>query len=308
MERSIYRGARPVRRPAGGLGHPSEETHVSIEQRIAGAPISWGVCEVPGWGHQIAPERVFTEMRDVGLAATEAGPADFLPWADGEVSSFLARRGLGLVGGFVPAVLHRNRDTALADVREAARRLVGAGGDVVVLAAATGERGYDGRTELFGAGLGARVVLHPHMGTLVEGAQDVARVLDGSAIPLCVDTGHLLIGGVDPYELVRDAVSRVAHVHFKDVDAALAARVRAGELAYTTAITRGLYRALGEGDVDVAGIVTTLENYGYAGWYVLEQDLVLAEEPPAGAGPVRDVRASRDFLLSVGTGVAANRG
>jgi inosose dehydratase len=95
---------------------------MSIEQRIAGAPISWGVCEVPGWGHQIAPERVFTEMRDVGLAATEAGPADFLPWADGEVSAFLAQRGLGLVGGFVPAVLHRDRDTALADVREAARR------------------------------------------------------------------------------------------------------------------------------------------------------------------------------------------
>lgn len=298
---------------------------MSIEQRIAGAPISWGVCEVPGWGHQIAPERVFTEMRDVGLAATEAGPADFLPWADGEVSAFLAQRGLGLVGGFVPAVLHRDRDAALADVREAARRLVGAGGDVVVLAAATGEHGYDGRTELsgaewevltgtldaamdVGAGLGARVVLHPHMGTLVEGADDVARVLDGSAIPLCVDTGHLLIGGVDPYELVRDAVSRVAHVHFKDVDAALAARVRAGQLTYTTAITQGLYRALGEGDVDVAGIVTALENYGYAGWYVLEQDLVLAEEPPAGAGPVRDVRASRDFLISVGTGVAANRG
>jgi inosose dehydratase len=298
---------------------------MSIEQRIAGAPISWGVCEVPGWGHQIAPERVFTEMRDVGLAATEAGPADFLPWADGEVSSFLARRGLGLVGGFVPAVLHRDRETALADVREAARRLVGAGGDVVVLAAATGEDGYDGRTELsgaewdvltgtldaavaVGAGLGARVVLHPHVGTLVEGADDVARVLDGSAIPLCVDTGHLLIGGVDPYELVRQAVSRVAHVHFKDVDAALAARVQAGELTYTTAITQGLYRALGDGDVDVDGIVTTLENHGYAGWYVLEQDLVLDSEPPAGAGPVRDFRASRDYLIRVGTGVAANRG
>ena len=41
------------------------------EQRIAGAPISWGVCEVPGWGHQLAPQRVLTEMRDVGLAATD---------------------------------------------------------------------------------------------------------------------------------------------------------------------------------------------------------------------------------------------
>jgi inosose dehydratase len=298
---------------------------MSIDQRVAGAPISWGVCEVPGWGHQIAPDRVFTEMREVGLAATEAGPEDFLPWAEGGVGAFLAERGIGLVGGFVPAVLHRDREAALADVRSAATRLVGAGGDVVVLAAATGAQGYDGRPELsaqewdvltgtldaaveVGGELGARVVLHPHMGTVVEGAQDVARVLEGSSVPLCVDTGHLLIGGVDPYELVRDATGRVTHVHLKDVDAALAARVQAGELSYTTAITQGLYRALGAGDVDVAGIVSTLEHDGYVGWYVLEQDLVLAEEPKEGAGPVLDVRASRDFLLDVGARVAANQG
>jgi inosose dehydratase len=42
--------------------------------RIAGAPISWGVCEVPGWGHQLDPDRVLAEMRDAGLAATEFGP------------------------------------------------------------------------------------------------------------------------------------------------------------------------------------------------------------------------------------------
>jgi inosose dehydratase len=54
--------------------------------------------------------------------------------------------------------------------------------------------------------------------------------------------------------------------------------------------------------------VTTLESAGYTGWYVLEQDLVLAEEPPAGAGPVLDVRASRDFLLEVGARVAAKQG
>ena len=27
-------------------------------RRLAAAPISWGVCEVPGWGRQLAPERV----------------------------------------------------------------------------------------------------------------------------------------------------------------------------------------------------------------------------------------------------------
>ncbi|MFG2794696.1 TIM barrel protein [Streptomyces sp. NPDC048419] len=288
---------------------------MSIEKRIAGAPISWGVCEVPGWGHLMSPDRVFTEMRQVGLAATEAGPDDFLPWGREDVGEFLAGQGLGLVGGFVPTVLHRNPAIALAAVRLAAQRFTEAGGDVVVLAAATGEVGYDGRPELstadwavlcktldaaveVGAEYGASVVLHPHMGTVVESGDEVWRVLDSTEISLCVDTGHLLIGGVDPYELVQQAASRVGHVHFKDVDASIAARVQAGELSYTAAITKGLYCPLGDGDVDVSGIVAVLEGHGYGGWYVLEQDLVLTSEPPSGDGPVLDVTASRDFLIS----------
>ena len=47
--------------------------------RIAGAPISWGVCEVPGWGWQYDPRTVLTQMREVGIAATEFGPDGFLP-------------------------------------------------------------------------------------------------------------------------------------------------------------------------------------------------------------------------------------
>lgn len=47
--------------------------------KIAGAPISWGVCEVPGWGYQMSPERVLTEMKNIGLTATEFGPQGWLP-------------------------------------------------------------------------------------------------------------------------------------------------------------------------------------------------------------------------------------
>ena len=48
-------------------------------RNIAGAPISWGVCEVPGWGHQLPVDRVLREMAASGLTATELGPAGFLP-------------------------------------------------------------------------------------------------------------------------------------------------------------------------------------------------------------------------------------
>jgi inosose dehydratase len=73
-----------------------------VLERVAGAPISWGVCEVPGWGHQLAPDRVLTEMREVGLKATEFGPEGFLPDAPHEKAAVLRSYGLAAVGGLRP--------------------------------------------------------------------------------------------------------------------------------------------------------------------------------------------------------------
>jgi inosose dehydratase len=99
--------------------------------------------------------------------------------------------------------------------------------------------------------------------------------------------------GTDPAALVRQP-DRVVHTHLKDVDQAWAMRVQRGDV-YTAAVVGGMYRPLGHGDVDIAGIVDTLEAGGYAGWYVLEQDTVLAGDPE-GEGPVEDVRASVAYL------------
>jgi inosose dehydratase len=81
----------------------------------------------------------------------------------------------------------------------------------------------------------------------------------------------------------------------KDVDATIAAKVRAGRVTYTDGVRDGMYRPLGTGDVDIAAIVNTLQANGYEGWYTLEQDTILTEEPP-GEGPVRDVRVSADYV------------
>ncbi|HEY3557144.1 MAG TPA: inosose dehydratase, partial [Kribbella sp.] len=77
-----------------------------LAARIAGAPISWGVCEVPGWGWQYDVETVLAEMRTAGLAATEFGPDGFLPDDPSDKAKTLADAGLRAVGGFVPVVLH----------------------------------------------------------------------------------------------------------------------------------------------------------------------------------------------------------
>src|SRR5207253_4027364 len=104
------------------------------------------------------------------------------------------------------------------------------------------------------AATGRLATLHPHVGTVVERPEEVSRVLDGSDVALCLDTGHLLIGGTDPLELARSAAGRIGHVHLKDADRALAAAVRHGERDYTAAVRAGMYRPLGSGDIDIAGI------------------------------------------------------
>ncbi len=113
---------------------------------------------------------------------------------------------------------------------------------------------------------------------------------------LCLDTGHQSNGGSDPVEIAKIAGPRVNHVHLKDVDLGLAARLAARGLGFKEAAQRNAFRPLGEGDVDVGGVLDRLEGSGYAGWYVLEQDSVVEGEPPEGEGPVVEVRKSLDYL------------
>ena len=287
-------------------------------RRVAGAPISWGVCEVPGWGVQLAPDRVLGEMAGVGIGATELGPVGYLPSEPAAVRAMLDGHGLGLVGGFVPLVLHEpSIEPARALAHDAARAMANAGAEVFVAAVVMDERWSPPRplqaAELarLTAGLGEiatlvracglEFALHPHAGTLVETAADVVHVLASTDVGWCLDTGHLLIGGVDPVAFARDHGARVVHVHLKDVDARVAARYRSGELTLMQATRAGLFRPLGDGDAGIAAVLERLDAAGYDGWLVLEQDATLDEIPPRGAGPLHDVRRSLAFLGQVGS-------
>jgi inosose dehydratase len=249
------------------------------------------------------------------VRAPEFGPPGFLPDDANGKAATLRRHGLRAVGGFLPVLLHDPDHDPLPEVDRFCETCSTTGAEVVVLAAFTGSEGYDARPRLDDLGWktlltqldridawarsrGVLAALHPHVGTMVESRAEVQRVLDGSGIGLCVDTGHLLVGGTDPVALTREHVERVVHVHLKDVDAAMADRVLTGDLPYGDAVRDGLFRPLGAGDVDTVAMVQALEAAAYSGWYVLEQDIKLAG-PPAGEGPVRDVRTSLDYLRSL---------
>ena len=285
--------------------------------RIAGAPISWGVCEVPGWGHQMGPDRVLTEMAALGLEAMEFGPLGFLPEdAEGRKAT-LAKHNMSAVGGFFPVVLHDPGFDPLPSIEKELEAYVAADAEVLVLAAETGLDGYDApRPEMaeenwqtmaanltrisdYASSRGITAVIHPHAGTMVETKADVDEVLARTTMPFCLDTGHMWIGGTDPVAFAKDHGDRVGHVHFKDVRLDIAQRVRDGQLSYYDAVTEGLYTPLGQGDVDVKGITSTLISQGYTGWFVLEQDNVMRQEPDSGGGPMVDAKASVEFLRAV---------
>jgi inosose dehydratase len=265
----------------------------------------------------LPPERVLREMASLGLRATELGPIGYLPLDAAQLRATLDAHGLRLVGAFIPLVLHEpSAAEAYADADRMAGLLAAAGADVFVAAVVVDQQ-WSPRRELsdvewervvrrldevqeIAARHGLTLALHPHAGTLVEQAADVERVLATSDVGWCFDSGHLLIGGIDPATFVADNAERIVHVHLKDVDAALAARVRAGELSLVAATQAGLFRPLGRGDSGIEEVVRLLDRSGYERWLVLEQDTAITGlEPPDGDGPVLDVARSIEYLTTL---------
>ena len=284
-------------------------------QRVAGAPITWGVDGSPGWGYLMDRDRVLREMVDSGLSATELGPDGYLPTDPVELGEYLDRFDMSIVGGFVPALLYREDriDAVLEYVRRAARQLASTGSQVLVLGPSSHHDGYDTSVDMseaewasFLANLdrldgivsdaGLRTALHPHWGMAIETGPHIDRLLDASDVGLCLDTGHAYLGGADPVAIARAAKGRVIHVHLKDVDAAKADQVRSGEVPFRESVIDRLFVPLGEGAVDIAGVIRALEDDGYRGWYVLEQDVSLKAAPPEGEGPKADAVESVAFL------------
>ncbi|MGV9819713.1 TIM barrel protein [Nocardia xishanensis] len=291
--------------------------------RIAAAPISWGVCEVPGWGHVLDAPTVLAEMARLGITATELGPPGYLPDDPAALRALLDGFGLRAVGGFLALPLHRAPERALAAARHAAELFAATGAEVLVLAAATGLDGYDLRPRLNAAGWrtlldtaaaireiaaahGLRTAVHPHVGTQVQTEDEVERFLADSDLDLCLDTGHLLIGGTDPVGLARRYPHRIGHVHLKDIRAELAAEVRSGAAEYSEAVRRGLYAPLGAGDVDIAALVRAVHAAGYRGWFVIEQDTALGPTDPVESAS-RDAQRSLRYLADLGVASTSAR-
>jgi len=295
--------------------------------RLANAPCSWGVIENVD-GERGGYARVLDEMSEAGYAGTELGDWGFMPTDAAVLRRELDRRSLKLLASWVTVHLHDPSRLAAnqAEVLRTARLLAEVGGpeDLVVLGndpytdpVRTREAGRirpeHGMTEAqwtaFADGAnriaravkketGLRTVFHHHIGTWVETPDETERLLrstDPDVLGLCFDTGHWRFGGGDPLVGIVRHYDRVWHVHFKDHQPEVAARSRGEGWGAGKAIEHGVFCELGKGDVDFRAVVAELQRRRYAGWIVVEQDVL-----PGMGSPKESARRNREYLRSVG--------
>jgi inosose dehydratase len=302
--------------------------------RVASAPVSFGVDEIlvdDAWMPR--PEEMLDWMVEIGVEGTELGPPGYLGDA-AQVRERLTSRGLELVGAFLPQ--HFSRDEKADEDRawlQASLRLIRDGAPVgsrtfAILSDQFDEPdrlAYSGRIpehpeawlpparfERLIANLhraaeicrdeGFEAVLHPHAGTYVETADEIARVMDRidpALLGLCLDTGHFRFGGADPARAADDYRDLIRHVHIKDCRTAVMDEVKAEGRGLEEALSRGVFCQLGTGDSGIDTVIGTLRRNGYDGWLVIEQDQFLrASDTPRSV--VATQRANREYLRQFG--------
>ena len=296
--------------------------------RIANAPCSWGVIEGIE-GDRNGYRRVIDDMQETGYTGTELGDWGFMPTDPDELRGVLDARGLALVGSWVSVNLENvaGHQASADDAVRTGKQLAAVGGPTAVVVLGNNPYGDPHRTKIAGRvtpgdGMideqwkifadgangvarrvmdeaGIRTVIHQHIGTLVETGAEARRLLDmtdPSVLGLCLDTGHWTFGaGGDPVAAVREFRDRVWHVHFKDCDPAVMEASRSNDWDGPESVGHGVFCELGKGSVDYPGMLHALDEIGYNGWIVVEQDVL-----PGMGNPRESARRNREYLRSIG--------
>lgn len=304
-----------------------------MQVHVANAPISYGAFELTVGIDPNVPdgEHVLDEVHAARYAGIDLGPVGYLG-TGATLARRLADRDLGLAGAYLELPFpHPDRlakalpeldamlDTfdAVADQVPGPRprpTLADAGSDA--------RRARPGRSHVdhkmgygdddwlaFGSGLrsvvarcrdrGYEPTFHHETGTYVEAPWEIACVLDVSDVGLCLDTGHLFISGGDPVEALRQWGERINHVHIKDAVSSVMDQIVAEELPTETIWSREAFCRLGDGDVNIEGVLSELRRLNFEGWVVVEQD-IMPQTAERFARAADDQRANRQYLSDRG--------
>ncbi len=308
-----------------------EPAGVAASIAIANAPVSYGAFEVTVGHDPHVPDglSVLDQVAEAGYAGIDLGPVGYLG-AGERLGELLAERGLGLAGGYLelPYADHDALGQALPgldamlDTFDAVCPYLPGPPPRPTLAdnGSEARRGRPGRSATdrsagldadswrkFAEGL-ARVVarcrargyeptFHPETGTHVEAPWEIERVLEISDVGLCLETGHMMLGGGDPVAMLRAWGERINHVHLKDAMLGVMRQIIADEAPATDIWSREAFCALGHGDLDTDAIIDGIRAVGFQGWLVVEQD-ILPRTQERFARAALDQRDNRAYLAA----------
>jgi inosose dehydratase len=295
---------------------------------IANAPCSWGALEFDLEGEAPDYVQVLDEIAETGYAGTELGDWGFMPTDAEKLSREIHGRNLVLLGAFVPVFL-KDPSSPLAGIEVAvrtARLLAAVEGDLpfIILADENGrvpertknagrvipEMGLtDAEWQVFAEGAmkvaeavkkeaGLRTAFHHHCAGYVETPAEIEKLMsltDPRLLGLVFDCGHYRFGGGDPEEGLRKYGKRVWHFHFKDHEPRVAKRAAEEGWDYFQAVRHGVFCELGKGDVNFPALMNQLQELGYDGWGVVEQDVL-----PGMGAPKESAKRNRDYIRALG--------
>lgn len=272
--------------------------------RFGVSPIAWINDDLPELGGETPVATVLQDAHALGFEGIELGGKFSRDPA--QLGAQLEAHELALVGGWwSAALLARSVEEEIAALQPHLRLLEALGSGVFIIAECSntvhGDRARplaatprlpDSQWPVFGErlsalahyldGRGLRLAYHFHLGTVVDGEDDLERFIAHTdrRVGLVVDTGHAALGGIDAERLIRRHPDRVAHVHTKDVRRRIYDDILSRNGSFLDGVLAGMFTSPGDGDLDFRGVAQALTDIGYGGWVVVE-----AEQDPARADP-----------------------
>lgn len=290
--------------------------------RIGTNPIAWSNDDMPELGGDTPLETCLAEAREAGFTGIELG--NKFPRDAAALKPIMAAHGLDVISGWYGGELRRRTVEEEIAVLTPHLDLLAAMGSQVLVFCETSDT-VQNRMDVPLAGRpvmeeaewrpfldrlaalaghtarrGVRLAYHHHMGTVIEKAHEVDRLMAGTpeTVGLLFDTGHLTFAGEDPAAVARKWAHRVVHVHAKDVRPVVKERVLAEGWSFLKAVVEGVYTVPGDGCIDFRAALRPVAEAGYGGWLVVE-----AEQDPKRAHPLTYAKKGYAHLAEVAAGL-----
>lgn len=261
-------------------------------------PIAWSNDDDRSLGAHISLDQCLDEASKIGFDGIEKGHK--FPQVAAELKAVLEPRNLRYVSGWHSLnLLTKSIENEKAAMQPALDLLKAMDCKVIIVCETSNAiHGDDDkplserpvleelRWEEFGAGVealaeyasaqGIALVYHHHMGTIVQSEDEIDLLMKhtGPHTKLLLDTGHCLFGGGDPERVAKNHMSRVRHIHAKNVRPAIATQVRDQSLSFLEGVRRGVFTVPGdhEGGVDFVPVLKVAAQKEYDGWLVIEAE------------------------------------